>query len=439
MIFLLLPGLVLVAFAALLPRLGDLGSNAHRLLLLWALAHAAYLVAASRALRAPTPQAAPSRRSVAWILGVALVARLLLIPSAPTLSEDAYRYLWDGSLVRDGINPYVHAPSDPALQERRNDLFARLNHADVPTIYPPAAQLFFGAVAAVRATPAALKAAYLPFEIAAWLALVALLRRRALAPERILLFAWNPLVLVESYASGHVDLLAAAALVMALLLLDLGRRAPAGIAWAIASLIKYTPLLLGPAFVRKRAWALLTTAALAMTLLALPFVGAKGAIFHGLGAYAAHWEFNGPLFPLARAVLGSGDAARLLLAALLVIAVTAISLRARSASGAALACLTAYVIASPTVFPWYLVPLAALLPLHPNAGILAATGLVALSYLPLPHYRTTGEWTLPSWIPWIEYGIWALVAAVAWLRPGAARRTATQERREAWATESPPT
>jgi alpha-1,6-mannosyltransferase len=435
----LLPGLVLVAFAALLPRLGDLGSNAHRLLLLWALAHAAYLVAVSRALRAPATHVGSSRRSLAWILGVALVARLLLIPSAPTLSEDAYRYLWDGSLVRDGINPYVHAPSDPALEERRNDLFARLNHAGVSTIYPPAAQLFFGAVAAVRATPSALKSAYLPFEIAAWLALLALLRRRALAPERILLFAWNPLVLVESYGSGHVDLLAAAALVMALLLLDLGRRVPAGIAWAIASLTKYTPLLLGPTFVRKRAWAFLTAAVLAMTLLALPFLGAKRAVFHGLGVYATHWEFNGPLFPLARTLLGSGDAARLVLAALLVIAVNAISLRARSVSGAALACLTAYLIASPTVFPWYLVPLAALLPLHPDAGILAATGLVALSYLPLPHYRATGEWTLPSWIPWLEYGIWAFVAAVAWLRLGAARRTATQERREACATESPPT
>ena len=435
----LLPGLVLVAFAALLPRLGDLGSNAHRLLLLWAIAHAAYLVAAWRALRAPVTHVRSSRRSLAWILGVALVARLLLIPSAPTLSEDAYRYLWDGALVRDGINPYVHAPSDPALKERRDDLFARLNHADVPTIYPPAAQLFFGAVASVRATPAALKAAYLPFEIAAWLALVTLLRRRALAPERILLFAWNPLLLVESYGSGHVDLLAAAVLVLAIALLDLGRRVPAGIAWAIASLIKYTPLLLGPTFARKRAWALLTTATLTMCLLALPFLAAKGALFHGLGAYAAQWEFNGSLFPLARAALGSGDAARLLLAALLVIAVTAISLRARSVSGAALACLTAYVIASPTVFPWYLVPLAALLPLHPDAGILAATGLVALSYIPLPHYRESGEWTLPSWIPWIEYGGWALVAGVAWLRPLVRYRARTQERREAWATESPPT
>ncbi|HET9940362.1 MAG TPA: glycosyltransferase 87 family protein [Candidatus Eisenbacteria bacterium] len=438
MILFFISGIVLVAFAAVLPRLGDLGSKAHLLLYLWAIAHAAYLLAAYRALRAPA--GAASKRALGWILGMALLARLLLIPAAPTLSEDAYRYLWDGSLTRDGINPFVHAPSDPALAERRNDLFARLNHADVPTIYPPAAQLFFGAVASVRATPAALKAAYLPIEIAAWIALLALLRRRGLAPERILLFAWNPLVLVESYGSGHVDLLAAAALVVAIALLEAGRRVPAGVAWAIAALSKYTPLLLGPTLVRKRAWALLLSAALTMALLTLPFLGAGRTLFLGLGAYTAHWEFNGPLFPLFRAVLGSGDAARLLLAALLVVAVTAISIRARTVSGAALACLTAYLIASPTVFPWYLVPLAALLPLHPDAGLLAATGLVALTYLPLPHFRATGEWTLPSWIPWIEYGVWALVALAAWLRTRAAATPAgSQERREAWATESPPT
>lgn len=432
-----LAGLVLVAFAAAIPRLGDLGSKAHLLLLLWAIAHAAYLVAAYRTLRGP---ARTSTRALGWILGVALLTRLLLIPAAPTLSEDAYRYLWDGSLVRDGINPFVHAPSDPALVERRNALFDRLNHADVPTIYPPAAQLFFGAVASVRATPAALKAAYLPVEVAAWLALLALLRRRGLAPERILLLAWNPLVLIESYGSGHVDLLAAAALIAALALLEAGRRVPAGVAWAIASLSKYTPLLLGPTLIRKRAWVVLVSAALTMALLTLPFLGAGPVLVQGLKAYAAHWEFNGPLFPLLRIMLGSGDAARLLLATLLVVAVEVISLRARTASGAALACLTAYLIASPTVYPWYLVPLAALLPLHPNAGILAATGLVALSYIPLPHYRATGEWALPSWIPWIEYGIWALVAGAAWLRTRAAAGPAgSQERREAWATESPPT
>lgn len=427
-------GLALLAFAAAVSRLGDLGLHTHALLALWGIAHIAYILAARRVLTAPGPAPAP-RGSLVWILGIAIAARLLLVPTPPTLSEDAYRYLWDGSLVANGINPYRHAPSAPELRGRRDDLLARLNHADVPTIYPPAAQLFFGAVAAIRPTPVALKAAYLPFEIAAWAAMLVLLRRRGLARERILLFAWNPLLLVESYGSGHVDLLAAAWLVVALALVDTRRQALAGIAWAIACLVKYTPLLLGPTFARRRAWTLLATAAGAIVLLFLPFAGAGSSLWSGLGAYATRWEFNGPLYPLARAALGSGTAARLLLAGVLVVAGTIVTLRARTATGAALGWLAAYVIASPTVFPWYLVPLAALLPLHADAGLLAATGLVALSYIPLPHYRTTGEWALPAWIPWVEYGGWAAVAAIAWL----ARRPEAQERRAAWATESPPT
>ena len=425
-------GVVLLAFAAAVSRLGDLGRNAHALLALWAAAHVSYLLAARGTLRAP---ASEGRGSLAWILGVSVAARLLLVPAAPTLSEDVYRYLWDGRLVLDGINPFVHAPSDPALHERRGDLFAHLNHADVPTIYPPAAQLFFGAVAAIRPTPSALKLAYLPLEIAAWIAMLALLRRRRLPRERILLFAWNPLVLVESYGSGHVDLMAAAFLLVLLALLEARRHAAAGVAWAVASLTKYTPLLLGPTLARQRAWAALATGAVSMALLFVPFAGAGTSLWGGLTAYAVHWEFNGPLFPLARAALGSGEAARFALAALLVIAGSVITLRAGTATGAAIGWLTAYVIASPTVFPWYLVPVAALLPLHPDAGLLAATGLLALSYLPLPEYRATGAWMLPGWIPWVEYGGWALVAAVAYV----ARRRADQERRAAWATESPPT
>ena len=53
------------------------------------------------------------------ILAAGLLARVVLIPTAPTLSEDVYRYLWDGTLVAHGVNPYPHAPADPALQSRQ--------------------------------------------------------------------------------------------------------------------------------------------------------------------------------------------------------------------------------------------------------------------------------------------------------------------------------
>jgi hypothetical protein len=441
---LLLLGLLLLAAVAAIAALGDLRVRTGALLALWALAHAAYLAAAWVVTR-PAGQpgesvprsGAPPRFTPLWIvIGVALLARLFLIPSQPTLSEDLYRYLWDGHLVARGVNPYLHAPEDPSLARFHGQLLELLNHREVPTIYPPAAQLFFGAVARIEPSPRVFKLAMLPFEAALWIALLFLLRRRGLAGERLLLFAWNPLVVIESYGSGHLDLMTAAFLVLALAMSEAKRAASAGVAFAVALLTKYTPLLLVPYLVRTRAVVLLGVAAAVSALLYIPFVDAGASLWTGLATYAAHWEFNGSLYAILRAAGATEKGSRLILAAVLAVAALWISLRARSSTGAALGLYTAYLLASPTVYPWYLVPVAALLPLHPNAGLLAFSGLVALSYAPLQTYHGTGAWTLPAWIRWVEYGGFAAAAAAAaWI----GRRGKAQARRAAWTSETTPT
>ena len=133
---------------------------------------------------------------------------------------------------------------------------------------------------------------------------------------------------------------------------------------------------------------------------------------------------------------GSGLAARVILAVALLLGTAAVARHARSASGATLAVLACALAASPTVYPWYLVPMIALLPLHPSPSLLALSGLVALSYAPLPRYHALGEWTLQAWIPWIEYGGTALVALAA---VATKRGRPAQERRIAWVKESVPT
>jgi len=413
--------------------LGDLGERARAMLLLWGAAHAAYLAAAWWVLRLPgsgpvsnaegvpgflaSTESAPPRSGHALpiILGVGLLARALLVPAAPTLSEDVYRYLWDGRLVAHGINPYPHAPSDPALGRFHDELLRRLNHAEVPTIYPPAAQLLFGAAALVSATPAAWKLFLLLLESALVLALYRMLKRRGMPGERLLLYYWNPLVLVESFGSGHVDLAAAAFLVVSLALYEGNRLARAGAAFSLAVLTKYVPALMIPWLIRRRSWALLGAAGVTSLALAAPFLSAGTALTTGLWIYARHWEFNSVALCLLREVMASDLGIRRVLAGAGLIAAFLVAWRARSATGAAYACLTSLLLLSPTVFPWYVVPAVALLPLHADWGMLAFSGLVALSYLPLPAYRETGLWTLPAWILWIEYGglfaVWAVACA----------------------------
>jgi hypothetical protein len=409
---------------------------------LWGLAHAAYLGAVALALRS-RGSASPRRsaRAVALILAVGAVPRLLLLPTAPALSEDLYRYLWDGRLVAHGINPFPRPPADRAFGQWHDAIYERLNHPSVPTIYPPVAQGLFAVAWKLGGTPLAWKAILFGLEAGLVAGLAALLRRRGLPPERLLLYYWNPLVVVECYGSGHVDLAAAALLVAALALLEgsrheRARQAAAGAALGAAVLVKLVPLLLLPALARRRAWRAIAAAAAIGALLYVPFRGAGPMLWEGLRTYARHWEYNGPVYAAIRPLFRDGDAPRVILAAALAVAVLAIAARARTLSGAALASWTAFLLLSPTVYPWYLIPAIALLPLHPDPGLFLFSGTAALTYLPLPLFRITGVWRLPGWISWVEYGS----LAAAWILAWAWRRMKRgQARREAWASETIPT
>ena len=344
-------GVSILICVASIARLGDLGQRTGPMLLLWGAAHALYLVAAWWVLRGAA--SAPRPSAVPIVLLVGLLARAFMIPAAPTLSEDIYRYLWDGRLVAHGVNPFPHAPSDPALLRYHSELIHQLNHAGVPTIYPPAAQILFGAVALVSATPLAWKLALLGLEFILLVALLDLLRRRELPGERLLLYYWNPLVLVESFGSGHVDLVAAAFLVATVALYERKRTMWAGVSFALAVLTKYVPAMIIPWLIRRRAWLLLGAAAAAAAILAAPFLGAGPALTTGLRIYARHWEFNGALYHLLREAIASELQIRYILAGAGVVATLAIAWRARSASASAFASAVAFLLLSPTVFPWY--------------------------------------------------------------------------------------
>jgi hypothetical protein len=406
------------------------GSRPERLLGPWLAGHAAFLAAAWLVLRRG------ARANLAVAVAIGLLPRLLLLPADPRLSEDLYRYLWDGRLVAAGENPFPRAPSDPSLSRYHDALLERLNHADVPTIYPPMAQFLFGAAARTAPKPWAWKGVLLVLEGILLLALLALLRSRGLPAERALLYYWNPLVVIESFGSGHVDLAAAAFLLLALAAIEIRRPALGGAALAAAALVKYLPLLVVPALVRRRSFAALGVAAATGAILFLPFLGAGSSLWTGLTTYLRHWEWNGSLYALVRPLFETGEAPRAILAALVAVAAVVVGWKARTLTGAALALLAAWILASPTVYPWYLVMLVALLPLHPEAGLLLFSGLVALSYAPLGAFRETGAWALPAWIPWVEYGGWAAASSVAALAAARARR---YRRDAACATESTPT
>lgn len=253
----------------------------------------------------------PERAAV----GIVLIGSLAMggagLLGDPNSSTDSARYNWDGIVQNAGISPYAYVPADPALDELRPDwlypapvaqadgvpgcvgerisettklgtgaiLCTALNRPQVPTIYPPLAELYF---AAVRATVPA-EVGYLPFQVAGLLLslaisvlLVGALRRRGLNPRLAALWALCPFVVSEAVTNSHVDVLGALLALGASLLAARGRTVWAGIALGAAAAAKLLPLLLAPALLRRRPLTLIGVTVLTFLLLYVPYLALDG-------------------------------------------------------------------------------------------------------------------------------------------------------------------
>jgi len=85
-----------------------------------------------------------NRLGVGMIIAVGLVARVILLPTSPSLSTDAYRYVWDARVAMAGVDPYAYPPTAPEIAGLRDSsIYPKLNHPTWQTVYPPPAQAFF--------------------------------------------------------------------------------------------------------------------------------------------------------------------------------------------------------------------------------------------------------------------------------------------------------
>lgn len=357
-----------------------------------------------------------SRRVV--VIGLVLAAAwniaFLRVPAGP--DDDIHRYVWDGRLQRLGYNPYLVIPSDPAVKGLHTAETRNLNNPDLPSPYPPGAQLFFRAVTAIHESTFALKVAFVTCEFAIVFVLLDVLRCTGKGAHLVLAFAWNPLLAVEVAGSGHIDIVGALLLVVSAAALVRRWRATAGVALGLAIAVKFLPVVLLPLYwkrVRIRDAAL---AAAVVALLYLPFLNHGRIPIGSLGIYMQSFRFNGPMFAMLERV-----AAPQLLIGLAVLGgfLTAIWLRSKAPawSGDALAWpMAASLLCAPVVYPWYLLWLLPFLTSAPTTPIIFWTVSIIPTYV-VWHLRTLGRpWLVPGWAMLLEYGCVAGAGAMIALR-----------------------
>jgi alpha-1,6-mannosyltransferase len=362
-----------------------------------------------------------SRRMVVIGLVLAAVWHVAFLRLPAGVDDDIHRYVWDGRLQRLGYNPYLVVPSDPAVKGLHTAETRNLNNPDLPSPYPPGAQLFFRAVTAIQESTFALKVAFVVCELAIILLLLDLLRRKQ-AAHLVLAFVWNPLLAVEVAGSGHIDIVGALLLAVSAAALLRRWRTTAAVALGLAIAIKFLPIVLLPLYwkrVRIRDAALATTV---VALLYVPFLNHGRVPIGSLSTYVTTFRFNGPVFAALDHV-----APPQLLAGLAVLVGLATATWLRRAGPETSSDLfdwpmfawpmASFLLCAPVVFPWYLLWLLPFLTSASTLLIVVWTVSIIPTYVQW-HLRTLGRpWgALPGWVMLLEYGCVATAGAVIALR-----------------------
>jgi alpha-1,6-mannosyltransferase len=348
---------------------------------------------------------------------LAAVARLLLLPSVPSLSDDFYRFLWDGHLLVGGLHPFSHTPEwymqagVPAVENLSQELYHGLNSKSYFTVYPPLAQALFAFAAWLGGSNilAGIMLLRLPLLLAecgtVWL-LLKLLKLYGLPQRRVLLYALNPLVVLEITCNLHLEGLAIfflLLLVWSLGKIEKGRLSGENIkpfwtavAFAGAVASKLWPLLLGPFLLLKlggnKRWQWLLISAGIVFVLFVPLFGKPllEGMLQSISLYYQRFEFNASLYYLLRElgywifgfnlIVQLGPVLAVLAAGLILYFSNRSVKRGWSTSKTLLLLYGLFLLCATTVHPWYVIPLLALMPLTQFRFPLIWSACIFLTY-----------------------------------------------------------
>ena len=139
-----------------------------------------------------------------WVaVALALVVRAPLLGTPWLLSDDGWRYLWEGAVLAAGHNPFSHPPL--GLPQLDPELLARVNHPDVPSVYPPLALVWFRMLHALGGTPMGAQVATGMADLCVVGLLGLNLRARHAPVWPAWLYALHPLPALESASSAHLE------------------------------------------------------------------------------------------------------------------------------------------------------------------------------------------------------------------------------------------
>jgi alpha-1,6-mannosyltransferase len=337
-------------------------------------------------------------REVAAFIIVGILIRISFINTQPIGSDDVYRYMWDGRVQVNGINPYTYAPNNNALQTLHSELLPRfVNFPEFKTIYFPFSQwLFYTGYQISGESVWGYKLLLLVFELLTFFALFLLTKKTELPPKFILFYVLCPLPIIHFSLDAHLDGFGLPLLLFSILFYLNERKILSLIFLGLSLSIKPVGLLLVPIFffneknIVERI-KILIIPFVAFFIQFIPYIFTSNP-FEMFFVYAKNWTFNGIVFNILNAFINNNQTAREICALLLVIALIPLFISKKEIIIKFYYSILILFIFSPVVHPWYVAWLAILLPLFPRWSGLIFISLSSLTSITVLNYQLHGKW-----------------------------------------------
>ncbi|WP_224485196.1 glycosyltransferase 87 family protein [Robertkochia aurantiaca] len=388
-----------------------------------------------------------NKRDRNLLLGTGILFRLIFIVAIPALSQDYFRFIWDGLLLMQGINPYLFTPEMlmeiPGFpSELTRELYQGMGSLSAShySNYPPLNQLFFRLAAGMNDITGSLIIMRLMLLGGDLLVLVygrKLLRALHLSPNYIWWYFLNPFIILECSGNLHFEGVMAAFLIMALYFLNNKKYLLSAVLLGMSVSVKLLPLMFLPLILwhlisaegrtEIRSWLKATSYALTTLLISLggfiPFLSEELIKNYGetLDLWFHKFEFNASIYYLIREVgylrkgyniiETVGDILPLLIiAAILLLTFVNKNSDIRDLIRNMMWAATIYLILSTTVHPWYLVTPLVLSLFTSYRYMVIWSALVFLSYYAYnqPSYRESALLLWFEYVPVVSLILWEI-------------------------------